>query len=671
MRTILITSILLLSFPITNLYSQDLFVKSDLQGLKLKIGETFEPETYAENLKGERLSCPYTFYYNKQGVFSRAKAISYDRNKGEIKANAPGNHEVVAVCLGLDDQRLSRTFEVEVGYAMVKEITISVPKDNYVSTYLDLSFDVVDEQGFERDGQKLNLTSSSEILSIDNTNNVKAIASGTAKLTAELDGVSATVEIKVSENPLSKIEITSNQEVARTGDVVRYTATGFDSSGNEIKNLPFEYTFYGKSFDVSESAAGTILNDGRFVAEEPGNYSISATLGDITSSKPLRVVARDIKREVYRVGNTVVPDKRTSDFWIFEGVDGRDYAVTGTHSADGTAFFWDVTDPTNMKKIDSIKVDARTVNDVKVSQDGTIAIISREGASNRKNGIFILDVTNPYDVKVLSEYTKNLNGGVHNLFIDNDHAYVLGTGERYYILNIEDPTNPVEVGMFEVGSEGQNIHDVWIEDGIAYSSNWRDGVYLVDVGNGIAGGSPSNPVPFSNYTYASGANHAAFPFRSKSTGTFYVVLCDEIFPEGVNLTEPEITAGFCHFVDFTDLDNPVEVAKFEVPGTGSHNLWVDEDVLYVAMYGGGVRVVDISGELVGDLFRQDREIGYTMTGSPNGFIKNATMSWGAQVYKGYVFYSDMYSGLGVAKVSEDKPDTSNENQYIERTGIPD
>ena len=192
-----------------------------------------------------------------------------------------------------------------------------------------------------------------------------------------------------------------------------------------------------------------------------------------------------------------------------------------------------------------------------------------------------------------------------------------------------------------------------------------------DVGNGIAGGSPSNPVPFSNYTYASGANHAAFPFKSKSTGTFYVILCDEIFPEGVNLTEPEITAGFCHFVDFTDLDNPVEVAKFEVPGTGSHNLWVDEDVLYVAMYGGGVRVVDISGELVGDLFRQDREIGYTMTGSPNGFIKNATMSWGAQVYKGYVFYSDMYSGLGVAKVSEDKPDTSNENQYIERTGIPD
>ena len=35
-------------------------------------------------------------------------------------------------------------------------------------------------------------------------------------------------------------------------------------------------------------------------------------------------------------------------------------------------------------------------------------MISREGASNRKNGILILDVTNPSEVNILSEYTKNL-----------------------------------------------------------------------------------------------------------------------------------------------------------------------------------------------------------------------------------------------------------------------
>ena len=118
-------------------------------------------------------------------------------------------------------------------------------------------------------------------------------------------------------------------------------------------------------------------------------------------------------------------DKHTSDFWVFEGQDGNDYAVSGTWGADGTTYFWDVTDPANLKKIDSVQVDARTVNDVKVSADGKISIISREGASNRRNGIVILDTTNPYDVKILSEYTTNLTGGVHNLFIYEDHVYAL------------------------------------------------------------------------------------------------------------------------------------------------------------------------------------------------------------------------------------------------------
>ena len=44
-------------------------------------------------------------------------------------------------------------------------------------------------------------------------------------------------------------------------------------------------------------------------------------------------------------------------------------------------------------------------------------VISREGASNRKNGIVIIDTTNPYDVNIISEYTTNLTGGVHNVFI--------------------------------------------------------------------------------------------------------------------------------------------------------------------------------------------------------------------------------------------------------------
>jgi hypothetical protein len=76
-------------------------------------------------------------------------------------------------------------------------------------------------------------------------------------------------------------------------------------------------------------------------------------------------------------------------------------------------------------------------------------------------------------------------------------------------------------------------------------------------------------------------------------------------------------------------------------------------------------VVDISGDLVGDLYNQGREMGYLLTGSPEGYIPNDTMVWGAQLYKGHVFYSDFNTGLGAAKVSSNKPDDSKTNKILD------
>ena len=659
---ILLTIFLLLSFFS---YSQEKSIVSNLDNLSIDIGDSYTPLTFVIDSEGNKGDCNRMIYYNKIGVFSSAKSITVDNETGTITANEPGLHEVVAICFDKLGKRMSKTFSVNVKYPKVKDIKVSINSPKiYEGTYLPISYEVIDEMGFKRNNVNFSLKASNDILHIDDVNNIKAISSGATTLEATFEGVTGKINIQVLKNPVVNIEITSNSDQSRTGDVINFKAKGFNKRGQEISDLPFEYSFKGKSFDKSNTASGLISNEGKFVADVAGNYLISASLGNISSSKALNVYDRNVKRDVVKVGTGLVNDKHTSDFWVFEGVDGRDYAVTGTWGADGTSYFWDVTDPANIIKIDSVKVDARTVNDVKVSEDGKICIISREGASNRKNGIIIIDVSNPYDVKIIKEYTQNLTGGVHNLFIYDNHVYALSAGRKYYILNIEDPKNPIEVGVFELGKEGQSIHDVWVEDGIAYSSNWRDGVYLVDVGNGVAGGSPSNPVAFGNYSYATGAHHMTFPFKSKSTGKFYTVLGDEIFPNGIDVNAPNETAGFLHFVDFTDPDNPEEVARYELPGHGSHNYWIEDDVLYVAMYSGGVRIVDISGDLMGDLYKQGREIGYILPGNKDGYIPFATMSWGAQLYKGHVFYSDWNSGLGAAKVMPIKPDNSKVNQYL-------
>ena len=147
---------------------------------------------------------------------------------------------------------------------------------------------------------------------------------------------------------------------------------------------------------LGNAATGQITADGRFVAEKPGLYAITATCGAASDTFVLRWDERfDTSRKLVKVGHGPVLDVHTSDLWVWEGADGRDYCVTGTWGANGDAIFWDVTDPARIERIATVTVDARTVNDVKVSEDGRLCIISREGASDRKNGIVAFDVTDP------------------------------------------------------------------------------------------------------------------------------------------------------------------------------------------------------------------------------------------------------------------------------------
>ena len=69
-------------------------------------------------------------------------------------------------------------------------------------------------------------------------------------------------------------------------------------------------------------------------------------------------------------------------------------------------------------------------------------------------------------------------------------------------------------------------------------------------------------------------------------------------------------------------------------------------------YQGGLRVVDISGELRGNLLEQGREIAHVATGDAKGFVPNAPLTWGAIYRNGYVYSSDMNSGLWVVKVEQ-------------------
>ena len=425
-------------------------------------------------------------------------------------------------------------------------------------------------------------------------------------------------------------------------------------------------------------SSGLITQDGRFVADLPGVYTVVARTGSVSASTVIRVAERGVRRPIELVGHGRVKDRATSDLWVWEAPNGRDYAMTGTHSAAGHAYIWDVTDPENLDIVDVVRVDARTVNDVKISEDGATAVISREGASNRRNGLVILDVSDPSTgVRKLAEYDDQLTGGVHNTFIHAGHVYALSGGRRFDIINIEDPSVPHRVGSFALDNPARSIHDVWVVDGIAYSANWSDGVAVIDVGGAGKGGTPQDPKLVGQFPFPTGWNHAVYPYRSVSTGKFYIFAGDEAARTGRYSPlaeigtgtpgyddEPTRWRGWIHILEWDENFEapPRLVGRYEVPEAGSHNIWIEDDVMYVAFYNGGLRVVDVSGELLGNLYRQGREIARFLPLDPEGFLPNAPQVWGAQPHKGIIYFSDRNSGLWAVKLGELPEETTTDAQ---------
>lgn len=597
--------------------------------------------------------------------FSRARrSVTVDEN-GLVSAISPGEYTLFTIYVSEAGDRTLKEIPVTVMYPPLESITLlNAPDKMYTGERVLLQYIVKDEAGLVRDNPDIGFSVSTGNAEVDEFGYLSALQGGAVRLTVEAEGVKTEKNIRIEENPVESIVIRNDVQQARTGDVIHAKASALNSNGNRIPDANIEYSFLAEPDDqLGEGATAQMDQKGRFVANKPGLYTLVAKNGGHAARQVIRVNSRNVGKELELVGHALISNVHTSDLWIWEGEDGRDYAITGTWGGNGEAYFWDVTNPSDIIPTDTVTVDARTINDVKISEDGRLAVLSREGASDRRNGIVIVDVTDPHQVEVISEYTESLTGGVHNTFIYENHIYAVNNGTRYDIINIDDPENPETVSRFELDTPGHSIHDVWIDNGLAYSSNWRDGIVVVDVGSNpdantpegveLGLGSPSNPVELARYAYPSGWNHAAFPFKSESTGDFYVIAGDEAFPNGLYVEDrPTIPAGWIHFIKFDNWNNPEEVASYRVPEAGTHNFWVEGDVLYIAYYNGGLRVVDISGELMGNLYEQGREIAHYNTTHHEGYVPNAAMAWGPQPYKGHIFVSDWNSGLWAFKLTD-------------------
>ena len=386
-------------------------------------------------------------------------------------------------------------------------------------------------------------------------------------------------------------------------------------------------TGYARAFLTLGIAAG-----GQDVTASADGFPGSPVTFHATARAPFGIIG----------GGNNVPERYTSDLWVH-----GEYAYTGTwgfRATSGNAVkIWHLSAGGAPTLVNTILVaDIGTVSDIEVSSDGALLVFSAENGSGA--GLYLYGLADPANPVFIDHVT--VGSGLHTA------AFGYIDGKRY-IFAAKNPSNPALI-IYEIDplaasaitpidtvqvAANYGLHDSFVRDGLAFLCAWNTGVLIYDVGNGVNGGSPSNPQFISSVVTAGGKVHNAWWFHSPSGEKRYLFVGEE-GPGSIGGS----SSGDIHVVDVSNLNAPVEVGNYHLSGAGTHNFWVDESrqILYAAYYNGGVVALDIAGTLSGNI--GPREIARLAPGgSGNTFV------WGVMLANGHVYASDMLSGLWALK----------------------
>ncbi|HEX9483812.1 MAG TPA: hypothetical protein VF929_04500 [Gemmatimonadaceae bacterium] len=338
------------------------------------------------------------------------------------------------------------------------------------------------------------------------------------------------------------------------------------------------------------------------------------------------------------------------------------YTTTWNNSSSVASVFyvWDVS-AAAPRLVDSVKVDsATTLGDIQVSDDGTLLVVATEYTNG---SIVIYDLADPRKPQRITRFRNgNTTYGVHTAKVGRVNGKLYGflcidpvgpVKAQIVIVDLSDPANPKQVYQQAIGTP--YVHDTFLRDGILFLALWNDGLAIWDVGGGALGGTPAAPKEIGRVKTANGKVHNVWWLKDPVTGNAKYAFVGE---EGAN-NLGTFSVGDIHVVDVGDMSSPKEVAFFTTANAGTHNFSVDEanGILYAAYYNGGVRALDVRGDLSAcaaaqrsspanttlqlcDLFKMGRELGIGLQDQGN-----PVLIWGVQYRNGLVYASDMINGI--------------------------
>ena len=411
---------------------------------------------------------------------------------------------------------------------------------------------------------------------------------------------------------------------------------------------------------LSGSTNSTTLTIAVPLAAVAGAYplTISASGSGVSSAtaSTALTITNPVAVSLPTLGVGAVSDRYTAELWV-RGTTA--YTTTwGTRGANGRGNaikIWDVSN-TTPALVDSVIVEnAGTLGDVQVSDDGTLLVAGIEPNANGGLAVYALDT--PRKPRLLVRTTGGeMRYGVHTAEVArvNGVLYAFcsidpanGVPARLVIVSLANPASPTTVASIQMGTP--YIHDVFVRDGLLFTAEWNDGVGIWDIGGGGTGGTISTPKRISRLATVGGEVHNVWWYQDPVTNSKKYLFVGEEGPGVIGSS----SIGDVHVVDISTITAPVEVARYTVPGAGTHNFSVDEaqGLLYAAYYNGGVRVLDVRGDLGTcsaaqktadgrcDLTQLGRERAVFTGGGAGLYV------WGVHWSSSGVFASDMLNGL--------------------------
>ena len=341
--------------------------------------------------------------------------------------------------------------------------------------------------------------------------------------------------------------------------------------------------------------------------------------------------------------------EEANDSWGWTDSDtAKEYAIIGLN--DGTGFV-DISDPVNPVYLGKLPTatESSSWRDIKVYKN--YAYIVSEA---KEHGVQIFDLTKLRGLESEQNFTSedvlNTVNRAHNIFINEESGfgYVVGTNREneyeggVYFLDLVDPLNPVVVGGY--GEQGYT-HDAqvvnykgpdtdYLGKEIYIGSN-ESNIVILDVTD------KKNPIFIASVVYPNLVYTHQGWFTEDQR---FLILGDE----GDEYTFGGRTRSLVF--DLEDLDNPV--LYFSYMGATNaidHNGYVIKDLLYLANYTAGIRVIDVKNIEN----KQMSEVGFFDTYPKDNSVIFAG-AWNVYPFfeSGVILISDLNKGLFLVKKSE-------------------